>query len=71
MLEGCDHGKCASGTDGELLPHTCECVGDWTGPLCNEPVCKDGCDEEHGRCVGGDTDAGEVSVSEISWKIGI
>ncbi len=31
-------------------PSTCECLSGWEGPLCDRPVCSDGCHEENGFC---------------------
>ncbi|XP_023328477.1 delta-like protein C isoform X1 [Eurytemora carolleeae] len=42
--EGCKHGTCAN-------PGECNCDDKfWTGHLCDEPVCSDGCSKKHGYC---------------------
>ena len=72
-LQGCKHGECEE-VDGEEVvdgkkvkvkkPHTCHCDEGWTGPLCDEPICTEGCHKEHGGCE-------EVSKSVKSvWPLG-
>ena len=40
---GCKHGYCNK-------PGQCICEEGWTGTLCDDPVCREGCHEHNGHC---------------------
>ena len=44
-LPGCLNGDC----DGDR-PNTCRCRQGWAGHLCDQPICREGCHDEHGYC---------------------
>jgi len=40
---GCVYGTCD-------IPFGCDCLPGWKGPLCNQAICTEGCNTEHGEC---------------------
>merc|ERR1712002_366740 len=70
-LAGCNvpvGGNCVDSQDNHI-PNSCICNEDYTGHLCNEPLCDPACIEGHGQCVFSvDNTTAPICKCNVGWE---